>query len=146
MVRIAKPSPERSKQMSLVKAKGNKSTELRLAKLLRKKKIWGWRRHPPLPGHPDFAFGKEKVALFVDGCFWHGCERCYRRPKSNVAFWARKVRENIDRDHRVNRELRGRGWNVLRIWEHSFRHPSAIEARIRRAVGRRLPRYDTGRS
>jgi DNA mismatch endonuclease (patch repair protein) len=56
----------------------------------------------------------------VDGCFWHGCPRCYRRPHSNKKFWDEKVARNRTRDRRVNRELRKLGWRVLRIWEHDL--------------------------
>ena len=70
---------KRSEVMSLIRGKGNKETENALLALLRQNKITGWRRHLPLPGKPDFAFQKQKVAVFVDGCFWHGCPKCYTR-------------------------------------------------------------------
>jgi DNA mismatch endonuclease (patch repair protein) len=73
--------------MSLIRGKGNKQTEQALLALLKRDKITGWRRHLPLPGKPDFAFTKQKVAVFVDGCFWHGCPKCYTRPKTNRKFW-----------------------------------------------------------
>src|SRR5687768_2454787 len=118
---VTKPSAARSRQMSLVKGKGNKSTEEKVLRLLRKRNIWGWRRHPELPGRPDFAFMQEKLAVFLDGCFWHGCPNCSRRaPRTNASFWAGKLNENLERDRRVSRELRGRGWRVLRIWEHAL--------------------------
>ena len=78
---------KRSEVMSLIRGKGNKETEQATLVLLRQNKISGWRRHLPLPGKPDFAFPKRKVAIFVDGCFWHGCPICYTRPKTNRAFW-----------------------------------------------------------
>jgi DNA mismatch endonuclease (patch repair protein) len=73
--------------MSLINGRGNKQTEKVLLFHLRQAKVTGWRRHLPLPGKPDFAFTKQKVAVFVDGCFWHGCPKCYTRPKTNRAFW-----------------------------------------------------------
>jgi len=69
----------RSSVMSRVRGRGNKVTELKLLALLRQNKITGWRRHLRLPGKPDFAFPKKKVSVFVDGCFWHGCPKCYTR-------------------------------------------------------------------
>lgn len=121
--------------MASVKGKGNKSTELALVTLLKSNFINGWRRHLPLPGKPDFCFPRQKVAVFVDGCFWHGCPKCYRRPKSNLAFWDGKVAANRTRDRRVNRELRGRGFIVVRIFEHQLKSPARVLARIRRALG-----------
>lgn len=77
-------------------------------------------RHQPkgIDGRPDFAHKGRKVAVFVDGCFWHGCPRCYRKPKSNVAFWRGKVRGNRARDRRNRRRLRRAGWSVVSVWEH----------------------------
>jgi len=127
-------SAKRSQVMASVKGKGNKSTELALIALLRAGSINGWRRHLPLPGKPDFCFLKQKVAVFVDGCFWHGCPRCYRRPKSNVDFWDGKVTANLARDRRVNQELRNKGFVVLRIFEHQLKSPAKVIARIRKAL------------
>lgn len=109
---------KRSEVMSLVRGKGNKSTELLMASLLRKAHITGWRRHLPIPGRPDFAFKSKKLALFIDGCFWHGCPIHGRRPKSNRAFWDQKIDLNIHRDKKISAELQRLGWHVLRIWEH----------------------------
>jgi DNA mismatch endonuclease (patch repair protein) len=121
--------------MSRIKNRGNELTELRLLALLRQNKISSWRTHLPLPGKPDFAFTKCKVAIFVDGCFWHGCPRCYTRPKTNHAFWDRKREQNMARDMRVNRQLRRQGWKVLRIWLHALqKSPTTCLNRIRRAL------------
>ncbi len=121
--------------MSLIRGKGNKDTEQALLSLLRSERITGWRRHLPLPGKPDFAFPKQKVAVFVDGCFWHGCPKCYTRPKTNRAFWDKKREDNMARDRRVSRQLRACGWRVIRIWQHALkRSPQTCLARIRRAV------------
>ena len=73
--------------MSRIRGSGNEKTEVPLARLLRGDGISGWRRHYPFPGRPDFLFRKEKVAVFVDGCFWHGCPKCFRLPKQNWTFW-----------------------------------------------------------
>jgi DNA mismatch endonuclease (patch repair protein) len=126
---------ERSTLMSRVRARGNKQTEQALLALLKRDEITGWRRHLPLPGKPDFAFSGAKVAVFVDGCFWHGCPKCYNRPKTNRAFWDKKREDNLARDKRVTLQLRQQGWKVIRIWQHSLRKcPQACLNRIRRAL------------
>jgi DNA mismatch endonuclease (patch repair protein) len=126
---------KRSEVMGLIKWRGNRATEVALLRLLRSAEIKGWRRHLPLIGRPDFAFPKSKVAVFVDGCFWHGCPKCYRRPKSNHKFWDEKRVANVARDKRVTRQLRRQGWKVIRIWQHSLKKsPDACVNRIRRAL------------
>lgn len=126
---------KRSEVMSLIRGRGNKETENALLALFRQNKVVGWRRHLPLLGKPDFAFPKHKVAVFVDGCFWHGCPKCYTRPKTNRKFWDKKREDNMARDKRVTRQLRHKGWKVIRIWQHSLKKsPSACLNRIRRAL------------
>jgi DNA mismatch endonuclease (patch repair protein) len=93
------------------------------------------RRHLPLPGKPDFALREQKVPIFVDGCFWHGCPKCYTRPKTNRAFWDRKREQNMARDKRVTRQLRRQGWKVIRIWQHALqKSPTTCLTRIRRTL------------
>lgn len=111
---------KRSQVMSRIRGHGNKDTELVLMKLLRLHHITGWRRNQKIYGKPDFIFKGNRLAIFVDGCFWHGCRRCYRRPKSNQKYWDLKVIRNRTRDRRVNSALRKVGWQVLRIWEHEL--------------------------
>lgn len=108
----------RSALMSSVRSRGNATTEQRLAGLLRTAHLSGWRRHQPLLGRPDFIWRRQKVAVFVDGCFWHGHE-CGRNltPKTNAHLWREKIRRNKNRDRRVTRKLRQLGWKVCRIWE-----------------------------
>ena len=80
----------------------------------------------------DIAFPASKVAVFVDGCFWHGCPWHYQAPSSNVDYWKRKVIANTSRDAKKNRELRKSGWKVIRIWEHSIEsRPNHVVKRIR---------------
>lgn len=107
----------RSRYMAAVKSRGNISTEKKMALLLRGLGIHGWRRHYPIAGTPDFCWPKFKIALFLDGCFWHGCPHCYKPPKSHVAFWTHKVAMNRRRDRRADRALRAKGWKVIRMWE-----------------------------
>ena len=134
-------STKRSQVMASIKGKGNKSTELALVALLKAESITGWRRHLSLPGKPDFCFPKQKVVVFVDGCFWHGCPKCYRRPKSNLDFWDSKITANRSRDRRVNRELKGKGFLVLRIFEHQLGSPAIIVTKLRKAL-MRSPSFD----
>ena len=112
---------KRSEVMSRIRGRGNERTELAMVRLLRANKITCWRRHAKLPGRPDFVFRAKRVAVFVDGCFWHGCPRCFRLPENNRMFWSRKIAANRERDKTVSAELRRAGWCVLRIWEHSLR-------------------------
>ena len=134
--RIDTVSPEkRSEIMRAVKGQGNKDTELVLARLLRQNKIIGWRRSRPIFGKPDFVFPKPKLAVFVDGCFWHGCPKHGRVPKGNRIYWKRKIASNKARDWLVNRTLRKAGWRVIRIWECSLqKHPHACLKRILRVL------------
>lgn len=124
----------RSKVMSAIRSKGNRSTELVLVDLLRRNKISGWRRHYPIEGKPDFAWIRFKVAVFVDGCFWHGC-LCRRAPKSNLEFWEEKIFKNKKRDRRVTRHLREMGWKVIRVKECQLRDSNKrIVRRIKLAI------------
>jgi DNA mismatch endonuclease, patch repair protein len=132
---------KRSKVMSHIRSFGNRTTELRLMQIMKDHGIIGWRRHLPLPGRPDFAFKAEKVAVFVDGCFWHGCPRCYQAPTSNASFWAEKLAGNRTRDKRITSELRAVGWGVLRLWEHDLRHADRVAARLQRALRRPPERH-----
>lgn len=112
---------KRSEVMSRIKGRGNKDTELALIAIFRRHGITGWRRHEKLFGKPDFVFRQERVAVFVDGCFWHACPQHKTQPKANKAFWARKLGANKARDRLVSNTLRAKGWRVLRIWEHALR-------------------------
>ena len=112
----------RSALMAKVRSRGNRSTEVRLRLALVRARISGWELHPEsVPGRPDFWFATERLALFVDGCFWHGCKRCLRLPKGNRPYWIGKIEGNIRRARRINRALRSDGVTVLRIWEHDVR-------------------------
>lgn len=73
-----------------------------------------------LPGKPDFVFFGRRLAVFVDGCFWHGCPAHFKFPKTNRPFWKKKIERNLERDRQVNRALKKAGWSVLRMWEHSI--------------------------
>lgn len=125
---------KRSEVMSLIRSRGNKATELRLIEIFRGYGITGWRRNQALLGKPDFTFRSEWVAVFVDGCFWHGCPKCYKRPVSNQVFWDAKIAANRKRDRYVSCELRGLGWKVIRIWQHQLDKPTRVAGRVIRAL------------
>src|ERR1041384_312619 len=101
--------------------------------------IRGWVTHVNLPGKPDIYFPKKKIAVFLDGCFWHGCQRCGHIPKTNSLFWATKIKRNRQRDQKNARLLRGQGVFVIRAWEHSLQKPRDLAIllnRIREAMHR----------
>lgn len=141
-------TPEkRSEVMSLIRSTGNKGTELKLITLMRGLGITGWRRHVLLKAggtgrkalvkvKPDFVFRAQRVAVFVDGCFWHGCPRHGTRPRQNRKFWDAKIARNIARDRKVARALRAELWSVLRIWECALtkKRAPATMARLGRAL------------
>ncbi len=110
-------SLQRSRTMRAVKNSNNKSTELKLIEYFKRNKITGWRRNYSLPGKPDFVFPKLKMVVFADGCFWHGhnCRRLI--PRSNQEYWVNKITRNKQRDKHINKELKAKGWKVVRIWE-----------------------------
>lgn len=114
---------QRSRNMSLIRSKGNRSTEEVFVKLLKANKISGWRRHVKgAYGSPDFLFRKNKVVVFLDGCFWHGCKIHCVMPKSNKKYWIEKISRNIKRDRKVKKHYLDKGWKVVRIWEHDLKN------------------------
>lgn len=108
---------KRSEIMRSVRSKKNKSTELKLIEIFKENRITGWRRNYNVKGHPDFVFLKQRVAVFVDGCFWHGHDCRNTRPSNNQEYWIRKRKRNIQHDRDVIELFRSRGWTVIRIWE-----------------------------
>ena len=139
---------QRSERMARIRSRGNAGTELGMVRVLRALGITGWRRHGmirglPMPGdkpvkvRPDFVFRALRVALFVDGCFWHACPLHGSRPGGNAAFWRRKLRGNVARDRRVDAGLRRAGWRVVRVWEHELspKNATPLRRRLRRALG-----------
>jgi DNA mismatch endonuclease, patch repair protein len=119
----------RSQVMALVRGKGNRSTELKMIILFRSWNITGWRRDQKLFGRPDFVFRRQRVALFVDGDFWHGHPRRGRMPKTNTEFWNGKIEANRRRDREVTATLRKAGWTVVRVWESALAECPALVAR-----------------
>ena len=108
---------KRSEIMSKVHSKGNKSTELKLIQVFKGNGIIGWKRNYPVKGHPDFVFLDKKIAIFVDGCFWHGHDCRNTRPSDNADYWTKKRERNMKHDKEITELFERRGWTVIRIWE-----------------------------
>jgi DNA mismatch endonuclease (patch repair protein) len=108
---------KRSEIMSHIKSSHNKTTEEKLIFIFHEFGIKGWRRKYKVFGKPDFIFPKQRVAVFVDGCFWHGHDCRNTQPKQNSDFWQKKISRNKERDKEVTLHLEKLGWTVLRIWE-----------------------------
>lgn len=108
---------KRSEVMRSVKSKENKSTEMKLIEVFKDNGITGWRRNYAVKGHPDFVFLNKRIAIFVDGCFWHGHDCRNTTPKDNADYWQGKIKQNRIHDREITDLFRKRGWNVLRIWE-----------------------------
>lgn len=108
---------QRSEIMKAVKSKGNKSTEVKLIEIFKSHHITGWRRNSNLIGHPDFVFPQKRIALFSDGCFWHGHNCRNLIPSDNAEYWEKKIKRNKTRDKVITKELNQKGWMVIRIWE-----------------------------
>lgn len=124
---------KRSWIMSRVKSNGNLSTESKLSRVFRENNLTGWRRQYSLFGKPDFVFLEPRVAVFVDGCFWHGHPSKCRLPKTHRAYWKRKIERNVRRDCLVTRTLRNKGWKVIRIWEDTIQKSSTL-SRLRKVL------------
>ena len=111
---------QRSFCMSQIRGKNTKP------ELMLRKTVWKlglrYRIHYSLPGRPDIVLVKKKIAVFVDGCFWHGCPVHGVKPKTNRKFWEDKIRANILRDQRNTTRLSNEGWIVLRFWEHQIKN------------------------
>lgn len=94
-----------------------------------------YRKHVRMRGTPDLVLHRAQVLIFVDSCFWHGCRFHCRKPKSNVEFWEAKILRNRQRDLKVTRYYRRRGWTVLRFWEHQLiADPAGCVTRVVAAV------------
>ena len=108
---------KRSEIMRKVRSNNNKSTELKLIQVFKENGITGWKRNYPVKGHPDFVFLDKKIAVFVDGCFWHGHDCRNTRPSDNADYWTKKRERNIRHDKEITALFERRGWMVIRIWE-----------------------------
>jgi DNA mismatch endonuclease, patch repair protein len=136
----------RSYNMSRIRSRDTQP-EMRLRRMLWARGVRGYRLHRNLPGKPDIVFGRAKVVIFIDGCFWHGCPSCGdgRAPSSNKPYWSAKRKMNQERDQRRTRELEAMGWTVLRLWEHEvMKQPEVCAMRIEALLGRRPHRRTRG--
>lgn len=130
-------TPGVRRRMQLQKSQGTQA-ELRLRKLLHRSGLRFRVHRMIVPGtrrSVDIAFGPSKVAVFVDGCFWHGCPLHYRPPASNELYWHPKIAANRARDEDTDLRLGASGWKVVRVWEHEDVAEAA--ERIAEVVGRR---------
>lgn len=107
---------KRSEIMSKVKGRDT-SLEIKVRKELWKRKKGYRLNDPKLPGRPDISFRKQKVAIFLDGCFWHGCPEHFRIPDSNTEYWSKKIEANIERRNKVRKVLQDDGYTVLEFFE-----------------------------
>ncbi len=124
---------KRSQIMSRVRSTGNASTELKLIAEFKERKITGWRRNSKIFGRPDFVFPKLRVAVFVDGCFWHGHDCRNTKPKDNADYWRAKIERNQRRDRAATERLQELGYLVVRIWECDFqkKHRDRLNEKLR---------------
>jgi DNA mismatch endonuclease (patch repair protein) len=125
---------KRSWIMSRIRSTGTKPELLMRGMLLDAEEVFT-EHAKELPGRPDFKVASAQTAIFVHGCFFHGCPTHYKRPKSNVDFWVSKVQANMRRDVRAVKALWRRGWHVIRVWEHSMR-PNRIKSTRKRLLNR----------
>lgn len=118
---------KRSEIMKKVHSKNNKSTELKLIQIFKENNIHGWRRNYKVKGHPDFVFLNKKIAIFVDGCFWHGHNCRNTKPKDNQEYWDKKRERNMKHDKEITEYFENRRWTVIRIWECELKNKKALE-------------------
>ena len=134
---------QRSYNMSMIKGKNTKP-ELVLRKLISSNGVKGYRLNYKLPGKPDVVFGKYKIVIFIDGCFWHRCPKCFIQPENNSNFWKNKIEGNVERDKKINNLLKKKGWKVIRIWEHLLKKTqNHVYKEIIRALRKRGYKYDS---
>ena len=127
-----KPKSEAvSKHMSGIRTKRT-GVEQRARKVLRGERVKFKGNVKSLPGSPDLVIPELGLVIFVNGCFWHGCPRCYTAPKHNRAWWNKKIADNRRRDRRVTRKLRYRGYSVIHLWEHDS--DKRMQVRVRGAL------------
>lgn len=128
---------QRSFTMSRIRGK-NTTIEL-----IFRKTVWGlgyrnYRIKNNIKGKPDLYFPKLKIAIFIDGCFWHKCPKCYKEPKSNKKYWINKIENNSARDKETTKQLQKTGIKVLRIWEHDIKNnPKKVYKKFEEAYKKR---------
>jgi DNA mismatch endonuclease (patch repair protein) len=118
---------KRADIMRKVKSSKNKSTELKLITIFKENGIKGWRRGCKIYGNPDFVFVKDRIVLFVDGCFWHGHKCRNTEPKDNAQYWSAKIIRNKKRDKEVSKTLKEKKWKVVRLWECELKDKNRVK-------------------
>lgn len=106
--------------MSQIRSKDTK------VEVIFRKRLWsnhysGYRLKAKLSGKPDLFFSKQKIAVFIDGCFWHKCPHCFVKPKSKIDYWDKKIERNVERDKEITQKLYNDGIEVVRFWEHEVK-------------------------
>ncbi len=137
-IRISNPPPKSKAVSEHMRGIGTKKTgvERRARRVLRIERLKFQGNVKNLPGSPDLVIPSLNLVIFVNGCFWHGCPRCYKSPKHNRKWWDNKISGNRKRDRRVTRQLRMQGYSVAHLWEHDT--DERMRVRIRVAINRRL--------
>ena len=110
---------QRSQNMSRIKSSNTKA-ELLFRRYIWSQNVRGYRINTKIKGKPDLYFPRKKIAVFIDGCFWHKCPICFARPKSNNEYWDKKIENNVTRDKQVNKQLNSENISVIRFWEHEI--------------------------
>ena len=123
---------KRSRVMASIRGKDTRP-EIMIRKMLWQKGLRYRIHNKTVFGTPDISIKKKKLAVFIDGCFWHGCKRCYQEPKSNVKFWRKKIKDNRERRIDVKSRLKSEGWKIIEMWEHEIlgNHKS-LERKLKR--------------
>ncbi|MBI2542721.1 MAG: very short patch repair endonuclease [Candidatus Aenigmarchaeota archaeon] len=118
--------------MSKIKSK---DTKLEMAF---RKRLWKnglrYKVYPNILGRPDLVFSTQKLAIFIDSCFWHNCPKHARKPNSNKEYWNAKLKRNYERDKRVTRELKNNSWKVMRFWEHDLKDLDKCVERVAKEI------------
>jgi DNA (cytosine-5)-methyltransferase 1 len=132
---------QRSYNMSQIRSRGT-IPEKNLETAIKTRKLGRFVTHPArILGKPDIYFPQKKVAVFMDGCFWHACPRCFQVPQTNRNFWKNKIKMNTLRDKKVNKQLTSQGVEVLRVWEHEIReNPQKVVRRVSKKLSGAQPR------
>jgi DNA mismatch endonuclease (patch repair protein) len=120
--------------MSQIKSKNTKPEKI-IRKLLWQHGIKNYRIHYKLPGKPDIVFLKNRIAIFIDGCFWHKCPKCFRKPATRTTFWMKKIWNNLNRDRKNEEILKNSKWKIIRVWEHDIKkNPEKTVKKIMRLI------------
>ena len=124
----------RSKTMKAIRSKDT-TIELEIRRRLYKSGLRYRKNVSDLPGKPDIVFLKKRLAVFCDSCFWHGCDKHFRQPKSNEDYWHPKIKRNIERDKKILKKYQEEGWTVLRFWEHDIHtYPNKVVEKIKTTI------------